>query len=185
MLLYGTWTLNSCKKTEHRALMKNIKCNNQVLLISQRPNMVEKHTNHWLNTWTKTEKWLPHFFALPFIHLDKIEDRFVEDLYSVAPQDARCHLQKINYVKNIYILDTCFQSVSYGQKNLWSSKSKWYIQKYFQKSFGPNIKHCHVIIRVSQIHDFYLIFNIHFSYMTCGKVLQFHTDWSLYKYKYR
>jgi hypothetical protein len=98
--------------------MKNIKCNNQVLLISQRPNMVEKHTNHWLNTSTKTEKWLPHFFALPFIHLDKIEDRFVEDLYSVAPQDARCHLQKINYVKNIYILDTCFQSVSYGQKNL-------------------------------------------------------------------
>ena len=48
--------------------------------------MVEKHTNHWLNTSTKTEKWLPHFFALPFIHLDKIEDCSVEDLYSVAPQ---------------------------------------------------------------------------------------------------
>ena len=59
------------------------------------------------------------------------------------------------------------------------------IYKNIFKSFGPSVKHRHVIIGVSQIHDFYLIFNIHFSYMTCGKVLQFHTDWSLYKYKYR
>jgi hypothetical protein len=35
-------------------------------------------------------KWLTNFFGLPFLKPDEIEDCFVEDLFSEAPQDSRC-----------------------------------------------------------------------------------------------
>ena len=45
--------------------------------------------SEYCNAESDIGKWLTNFFGLPFLKPDEIEDCFVEDLFSEAPQDSR------------------------------------------------------------------------------------------------
>jgi N-acetylneuraminic acid mutarotase len=56
-----------------------------------------------------------NFFGLPFLKPGEIEDCFVEDLFSEAPQDSRCE-QFADYVLNTYITDTRFPPTVWAEE---------------------------------------------------------------------
>jgi hypothetical protein len=54
---------------------------------------------------TAEEKWLSKFFGLSFLELQEVEESFVEDIMSDAPENDKC-LQFADYVLEGYILAT-------------------------------------------------------------------------------
>ena len=47
-------------------------------------------------------KWLTLFFGMPFLPAEDIENCFVDDMMSIAPEDEKCH-QFADYVWQTYV----------------------------------------------------------------------------------
>jgi hypothetical protein len=71
--------------------------------------------SEYCNAESDIGKWLTNFFGLPFLKPDEIEDCFVEDLFSEAPQDSTCE-QFADYVLNTCITDTHFPPTVWAEE---------------------------------------------------------------------
>ena len=59
-------------------------------------------------------KWLTLFYGLPYLAAEEIEDCFVMDNMSSAPDDAKCH-QFADYLLENYVSSDARYPLSFGQ----------------------------------------------------------------------
>lgn len=70
----------------------------------------------YCNPNTDAGNWPTPFLALPFLHVEEIDDCFVKNLISAAPQDSR-YEKCSDHVLNTYISETCLQHVGWDEKS--------------------------------------------------------------------